>query len=68
MSGGYLFFKGKVITLKAKVRYKEQTGGHMDSAKSWFYELQQRKEYIRKVFYMKVGKTIFHFPVSSRSL
>lgn len=68
MSGVYLFFKRRVITVEAKLGYKEQTRGYMDSAKSWFYKLQQRKEYIRKVFFMKLGKNIFNLPISSRSL
>lgn len=41
-------FKGKVITLENKMGCKEQTDDDMDSAKSWFYELQLREESIRK--------------------
>lgn len=67
MGGDYLYFKGKVITSEGKIAHKEQTGSYMDSAKSWF-KLQQRKEYLEKVFFMKPEKNIPNLPISSRSL
>lgn len=69
MDGVYLFLKGKVRTVQAKKEgYMEQTRSYMDSAKSWFYKLQQRKEDIRKVFFMKLGKYIPNWPVLLRNL
>lgn len=51
----FISFKYKVVTLGEKQDIRSKWG-YMDSANSWFYKLQQRKEYIRKSVFHEVKK------------